>query len=82
MRKIHLRLSSLEAFTYRLLSRDSSTGAQMIVSARSSSSQMMLKNPKLRRRVTGKVYIIDEWGSTEKWFCEEKTSVNRLWSVL
>jgi hypothetical protein len=78
MRIIHIRFSDRKSFSTRIV-KESGLGKQIITNV--VGGQIVLVRPQLKRKIVSGVFIVDHWGSYEKWFTDTGSKTTAMWGV-
>lgn len=75
MRTVYLNMAEARSFLAEVVLPSGlfSNGVRFKIYNRSY-DQIVLKNPKLRRRLVHGITIVDEWGTQDKWFSDDRSS--------
>ncbi len=78
MRIIHIRFTDPKNFSTKIV-KESGRCKQIITNA--VNGQIVLWKPQLKRKIVAGVFIVDQWGSYEKWFTDTASKTTPLWGA-
>lgn len=78
MRIIHIRFTDPKNFSTRIIK---DPGMSKHVITNTTNGQIILLKPQLKRKIVSGVFIIDQWGSKEKWFTDTESRTTAIWGA-
>jgi len=76
MRIIHIRFSDKKNFSTKIL-KESGILKQTIIN--DVGGRIVLVRPQLKRKIVSGVFIVDQWGSYDKWFTDTGSKTTAMW---